>query len=327
VDLARSLGRAWWVLCWVTLALLAAFTIIRIWQPGESELVVGMAAVTPWPYFLAWVVAVAALIRRKWRVAGVALAFIAIQIVLLWPTWRPDVTAAPAVGSWRLKVFDANVRFNNLDLHGIAEEIANDHPDVVTLEEFSEANEKSLLSTGAVDRYHWRYLHPSDDSTGFAVWSDVPLTGSRTWYAGSHAEYSGVLNPAAGGPISLLVVHTYAPYGAFEPQQWANQLAAIKDRAARAPRPLIVAGDFNATGDMRQFRSILNEGLVDSAVARGQGWQMTWPRNHRVVPPFLRPDHVLYSAGLTATSYSLGHGAGSDHRPVKVTLARAATSG
>jgi endonuclease/exonuclease/phosphatase (EEP) superfamily protein YafD len=318
--------RAGTVIAWLVLVALAGLALIRIVQPGASLDVIALVAVTPWPFFLAWPIAVAGLVLRKWPIAATALALVVVQVVIVLPTWHPWVTAAAADGPWRLKVFDANVRYNNPSLAGIAGEIAKDRPDVVALEELSPQNIQSLLSTGAVAGYRWHTIQLTGvNSTGFGVWSDTPLTGSEVWYAGQHAEFAATLHPPSGSPISLLVVHTFAPRGAFYANKaWAAELSVIAARAVAAPKPLVVVGDFNATNDMKQFRVLLHQHLHDAAVTRGQGWRMTWPRDHLLVRPFLRPDHLLYSTGLTATHYTLGNGAGSDHRPLLITLARAA---
>jgi endonuclease/exonuclease/phosphatase family metal-dependent hydrolase len=47
---------------------------------------------------------------------------------------------------------------------------------------------------------------------------------------------------------------------------------------------------------------------------------MTWPRG-KLLPPLVRPDHVLVSPEIAVTGYRLGDGRGSDHRPVVVDLA------
>jgi endonuclease/exonuclease/phosphatase (EEP) superfamily protein YafD len=320
----RHATRVGWAACWLIVGGLAAFTAVRVAQPGDSALVIGVAALTPWPYFLAWPVLGVSITRRRWLMAAGSALLIVAQVSLVLPSWRPDVTAAPAAGAWRLRVFDANVLDTNSDLTGIAAEIEADHPDVVALQELTTANVNSLRQTGAVSGYRWHRIDLVGGSTGFGVWSDVPLADPRTWYAGRHPEFSAELRQADGTRVTLLVVHTFAPHGADEPAEWSAELHAIAERVATAVEPLVVVGDFNATADMKQFQALLHEGLVDAAVARGQGWRMTWPRDLPVVPPFLRPDHLLYSRGLTATAYRLGTGSGSDHRPLLVELAHAA---
>lgn len=298
------------------LTVLVAFTIVRVFQPGNTQLGVAVAAITPWPYFLAWPVAIVSLVRRRWLTVAVSASLIAAQVLLVLPTWWPGEPAAP-VGPWRLRIIDANVRNNNLELGGIAREIEADRPDVVTLQELSDENVRSLLRTGAVADYRWHVIHLSSGSTGFGVWSDVPLADPTVWYADSHAEFSAMLRPPAGPSISLLAIHTFAPRGSGEPTIWSRELQEIAARAAADAKPLIVVGD------LKQFQALLDQHLHDAAVELGQGWRMTWTRNVRFIPPFLRPDHLLYSDGLTATSYRLGQGSGSDHKPLLVELAGA----
>jgi endonuclease/exonuclease/phosphatase family metal-dependent hydrolase len=83
----------------------------------------------------------------------------------------------------------------------------------------------------------------------------------------------------------------------------------------------VVVGDFNATTEMYEFRDILGTDLKDAAVEAGDGWQMTWSRMSRLLPPLVRIDHVLYSRGLTVTSYHTAGDPGSDHQLITATLA------
>lgn len=109
-----------------------------------------------------------------------------------------------------------------------------------------------------------------------------------------------------------------------EPSTWNLEMQAIAAKLRTLPQPLLVVGDFNATQNMHQFRDVLRTGLTDAAVANGKGWAMTWPHDVPVVPAFARLDHVLVSPGLTTHDYRLGGSAGSDHRPILLTVARSA---
>ena len=116
------------------------------------------------------------------------------------------------------------------------------------------------------------------------------------------------------------VAHVFAPVGAGQPALWHAQLSRLAAHLRSAPRPILVAGDFNATTDMRPFEDIEDLGLRDAAVLSGRGWEMTWPRNQHFVIPYLRLDHVLLSPTLTVSGYHLGTGAGSDHRPLEMSI-------
>jgi endonuclease/exonuclease/phosphatase (EEP) superfamily protein YafD len=164
------------------------------------------------------------------------------------------------------------------------------------------------------------------NSDGFGIWSKIPLTGSF-WLAPGHPEFSGVLHPKDQPEVSLLVVHTDAPVTSLEAQYWSADQKVIAQKIQGLPHPVVVVGDFNATMAMRAFRPVLGAGVQDAGTATGEGWQMTWPADHPNLPQLVRIDHLLYSPGLTVTSYRLGVSAGSDHRPLLVTVAPAIAPG
>jgi len=62
------------------------------------------------------------------------------------------------------------------------------------------------------------------------------------------------------------------------------------------------------------------------ASAQGRPYQMTWPRNRRIVPPLARIDHVLTTRGLAVTRIAAGVGRGSDHRPLIADVAVVGTA-
>lgn len=318
--LRRAVAQAALALAWTLIAALTAFSVIRVVQPWGSPLMVAAIGLTPWLYLAAWPVVVLASLVRRWMMAVAAALLVVVQVLFVLPSMHPWATARPASSRWRLTAFDANVRYSNTDLTGIASEIHADNPDIVTLEELSTGNVASLASTHVLDRYAWHFVHLSGGSAGFGVWSRVPMADIRLWSVPGHPEVEATVQPPGQESIHLLVIHTLAPVGRVQLGLWNEELQQIAQRVRQEARPLIVIGDFNATSDMRQFQAV-DRSLDDAAVERGAGWQMTWPRDRRVVPPFLRIDHALYSSQLTATSYRLGNGAGSDHRPLMVTFA------
>jgi endonuclease/exonuclease/phosphatase (EEP) superfamily protein YafD len=117
-----------------------------------------------------------------------------------------------------------------------------------------------------------------------------------------------------GRPIRLFAVHTVAPFGS-QRRQWIEGLQAVGSAVAAERRPVLLAGDFNATWGHRSFRELLDLGLTDAAAARGHAFQMTWPGDTRL-PAFARIDHVMTTRELITTRISTGVGRGSDHRPL-----------
>jgi len=185
---------------WLIVAGLYALAILRLTRTDSSWLVVIAISVSPWLYFLAWIVAAASAAARRWVLAATAGVLVVASLVWLVPQWYPFArAAAPTPGAVPLRLFDANVQFSNPDMAPIAAEILADHPDLITLEEISHSNLASLSATGVLARYRWHYVVPVGGA-GFGVWSDVVMTGAETWYAGPHPEVRAWLRPIGTPP-------------------------------------------------------------------------------------------------------------------------------
>ena len=223
-------------------------------------------------------------------------------------------------GAVPLRLFDANVQYSNPSLVSIAGEIRADHPDLVTLEEISDSNLGSLLASGAVSRYRWNYIVPPRRRGRLRRLVGRAHDGAETWWAADHPDVRAWLAPAGAPRVRLYVIHTTAPRR--RGPRAAGTTSWRPSPTLRAePHPLLVAGDFNATWDMYEFQGVLHAGLRDAAVEAGKGWEMTWSRQVRVIPPVIRIDHILYSSGVTVTGYRTGVGRGSDHHPIEAQLA------
>jgi endonuclease/exonuclease/phosphatase (EEP) superfamily protein YafD len=246
-----------------------------------------------------------------------------VVVSLLWllPQWYPLARASPpAAGAVPVRVFDANVEYTNRDLTGVAGEIRREQPNVIALEELTDANLRSLRATGVLTHYRWQFTAPLANANGLGVWSDIPMSDAELVPGATFPEINAWLQPSGSARVRLYVVHTVAAVGGGV-GAWKANMAAIATEARETPRPAVFVGDFNATWDMFEFQNVLHDGMQDSAVEAGKGWEMTWSRQLPVVPPFARIDHLLYSSGVTVTGYRTGIGTGSDHRPIEVQLA------
>jgi len=306
---------------WSVVAVLGVLALLRILELDASTAMIVAISLTPILYLPAYVVLAFAAATRRWPLGAASAVLVVLHLVWVVPQLRP-VFSSPSVArdAARLRIFDANIRYTNRDMPAVAAEITAARPDVVVLEEPTADQIRALDATGAFTRFDWSLLAPESGSNGFAVWSDVPATGLQRWYAGSHPEIRGWLS-VGGSKVRFYAVHTDAPVGRGGAKNWRTQLSVIRSTLRSEPHPLLVVGDFNATWDHRQFQAILHDGLRDAAVLAGRGWEMSWPRGLPVVPPLVRIDHVLVSGGIHVVGFRLGHGQGSDHRPLVVDLA------
>ena len=84
------------------------------------------------------------------------------------------------------------------------------------------------------------------------------------------------------------------------------------------PAAVIVAGDFNSTPDMRQFRDLLTNGYRDCANQTGAGFAPTFP-SRTWHPPLITIDHVLTRQAACSSIRTL-YVRGSDHRSLLATV-------
>ncbi len=79
-----------------------------------------------------------------------------------------------------------------------------------------------------------------------------------------------------------------------------------------------MAGDFNATIDMKPFRELLSNGYHDSAEQAGAGRQFTYRSNKRY-PPLIGIDHIL-TRNATAVTTEAVTIPDTDHRALLATV-------
>jgi endonuclease/exonuclease/phosphatase (EEP) superfamily protein YafD len=288
-----------------TLLLLAAGLIPLLWGPVLVPLGLGLVFGRRLLAVLSGVVLV---LDLGWALAGLGVP-----------------RAVPAAGTGpRLRLFSANLHFDNPQIDAVADEIRMAAPDVVALAELNERNAAGLRESGVLARYPHQVVRARGGAFGIGLWSRLPVLHPEvTEVAGVPIVRATLL--LGGRPVELYVVHTVAPVG-DDLERWRAQLAWL-DRAVRQePGPLVVAGDLNATRWHRGLSRLLAGGLDDAHERCGRGWAGTWPRGRWPLAPLLRLDHVLVSPEVGVRAVWEGAGHGSDHLPVLTDLVLASTA-
>lgn len=305
---------------WAIAVAMVLACLLRLFGMDTRTVEVAVTSALPWVLAPSLPLAAVGIWQRRYVLGGVSAAVLLYAGIVEGPVMWPFSTAPPAAAAGRLVVFDANVAQDNFNLSEIAGEIRSYHPNVISLEELTPQGLASLERSGVLAGYRWSEVEAHSGASGMGVWSNMPAQLSAWTDPPDQVEIDGWVSTPGGAPVRFDAVHVFAPIDAGQPAEWKRQLAAVRSHLAAEPRPLIVAGDFNATSDDEPFRQILSDGLSDAAVMAGKGWEMTWPRDQAWVIPYLRIDHVLLSGALTVTSYRLGDGHGSDHHPLIVTV-------
>jgi endonuclease/exonuclease/phosphatase (EEP) superfamily protein YafD len=228
-------------------------------------------------------------------------------------------TASAAPGSTPLRVMTLNMHYGAADADEIVATLRTHHVDVLATEEMTPAAVDALHDAGIDEVLPHQDLKPGSAASGNGLWSRYPLTHVHTPFPFGHPPTSTMLDFGGRG-IFVSAVHPVSPYPANAPE-WSTEMGRIATWLADVDGLGVVAGDFNATRDHRQFRDILHGGWEDAATQAGVGWQPTFPaKNRRGIPLLIAIDHVLVRGGIVATHVDRVAIGGTDHAGLVATL-------
>jgi len=222
-----------------------------------------------------------------------------------------------------VRVLSANLRLGRADVPSFVD-LARASADVITLSEMTPDWLRRFYASGIRTEFPYSVLVPVPGAGGFGLWSRFPLAPVTPLKGGgmiaARVQFPGVrIDPVVA---SVHIINPLAFYGrAFD--QWRSGIAAAQVRMAgladaAGPGAVIVAGDFNSTPDMRQFRDLLTGGYRDAVDQIGAGFMPTFP-SHPVFPPLITIDHVL-TRNAAASSIRTIDLRGSDHRALLATV-------
>jgi endonuclease/exonuclease/phosphatase (EEP) superfamily protein YafD len=281
------------------------------WQPA-----IVLAA---FAHQLMWAAPVALVLlaaSRRWFATGAA-AIVLIALVLVEaPLYRG---ASVPAGGTRLTVLQANLKIGSADAADVVRAVAEHHADVLMTEELTTGERARLIAAGLAKRLPYRFdAALPEGGGGLAIWSRFPLSDEHNYPGFQLGVLSATARISATESATVVAVHLLPPYP-YPPAEWLREIDRLRPILAldaRSTRPTIVAGDFNATTDNAQFRSLLGGGLQDAAEHSGAGYLASYPTD-RFFPPVIAIDHVLThdAPAIDAATIALP---GSDHRGLVV---------
>ncbi|MGV0646399.1 endonuclease/exonuclease/phosphatase family protein [Mycolicibacterium sp. XJ2546] len=224
-----------------------------------------------------------------------------------------------------IRVLSSNLRKGRADASSFVG-LAKDSADLITVAELTPEEARRFSHAGIEEVFPYSVLKPAPNAGGIGLWSRFPLSAVRP---GKHRDAAIVAGRVRVPHVRLdpliVSVHITSPVtaeaGSFD--RWRNGIAETKEDLNRfteqaGPAAVIVAGDFNSTPDMRQFRELSTNGYRDAVEQTGAGLAPTFPSN-KWFPPVLVIDHVL-TRNAAASSIRTVTIPGSDHRALLATI-------
>jgi endonuclease/exonuclease/phosphatase (EEP) superfamily protein YafD len=289
----------------------------------------------PYPVYLLpalAAVALSSLLTRAWRLAAGLGAALVATVVMGFVWGRADTGAEPLrMMTYNIKSYLAGPGAEAFD--GIAHEVAQHNPDILVMQdagELAERRQRSPALLAGLFAGRSVYAHGQ-----YIIISRFPLHDCRPGdiaFRGNRFDYARCVVTVRGHDIDLLTAHLLSPRRGLnatrrEPveglddwqQNFADRLVQAGklavDVGART-RPLILAGDLNASQASPVIRRLLARGLRDAFASAGWGYGYTHGHALRVGVSFLRIDHILVSDEIGIVDAFPGGWQASEHRPV-----------
>lgn len=299
---------------------LALAGLLSRYLPVDNVIVLVLAAASPYLTTAGVVSMMLFAVARRWAATILAATLCVVMLAVVAPRYfGPETTGAPSVA---LRVVTANLGMGRADARAVVE-LASTSADVFVAQELTPQAVDALSAAGLDRVFAHRTVDPRPMADGIGVWSRHPIVASAAVDGYQMPMLSTRIRlPGVRFDVSVLGVHLAAP--------WVQPLRWFQDDIARLPETLatlahtaasgavIVAGDLNATYDMRPFRQLLDQGYRDAAEQAGAGLTRSYP-SRPWHPPLVGIDHVLVHNCAATSAYTVAV-RGSDHRGLATTV-------
>jgi endonuclease/exonuclease/phosphatase (EEP) superfamily protein YafD len=260
---------------------------------------------------------------RRILLSIVAVAVVAVTVAVQVP-WYYFGRPADVGQHADVRVLSSNLRKGRADASSFVA-LAKANADVITVSELTPGEVQRFSQAGIEEVFPYSVLTPAPGAAGIGLYSRFPLAAAppakhRGAVAAARLHVPGVrFDPlVASVHVTSPVAHDANSFGSWRSGITATK-AELDDLAeAAGPAAVIVAGDFNSTPDMRQFRDLLTNGYRDAVEQTGAGIAPTFP-SRTWHPPLITIDHVL-TRQAAATSIRTVYIRGSDHRALLATV-------
>lgn len=281
------------VVGWILIALTLGMFTIR--QVGVTDITF-VSLVVGAPYLgvfsLAALILFAATRARIGSTAAVVLTLAVVGVQV--PMFLAD---GPDNSGPELSMLTINVAHGDADAAAIVAAVRDNDVDVLAVQELTPEEVTDLQAAGIDDLLPFSFTAALPVADGTGLWSRTPLT------EGTRLDNFGFVPVQArttvdGQDLTLVSFHAMSPATPRHTAEWDADLARMRSIMETYQGTVLVAGDFNATNDHRQFRTLASSPFSDAAEAAGAGLFRTFPSER----PLARLDHVVTSSNVRAQS-------------------------
>ncbi len=292
---------------WIVAAAMLVFALLRATGSDAHPVIVGLIGLTPFVMIPAWGLLGFGLSSRSLAMTVVAVVLVGAHVMWTLDDLSFGHSAPEQAGGLRLAT--GNLNIDNPTPKAFVATMINAEPDIILLQELTPQAWSQIEAMPELATYTDRVVDPRTTGLGSAILSRIPLTDGR-------AERFGVgwltrADIVVGEErVTLLNVHLTTPLSRLGIERWQAEHEMLAEFVRTRTNPMILAGDFNATGQHDEFRQLLYAGLTDAHDATGSALGFSWGRAGVLL---MRLDHMLMTEGLTPVKSRMADGSGSDH--------------
>jgi endonuclease/exonuclease/phosphatase (EEP) superfamily protein YafD len=301
----------------------SAITIVIRELPLSNNVSLVIAVGAPYAALVALLGLALSVMCRRVVLSAVAVGVVAVTLAIQLPWYY--FGQPPVIGEHvDIRVLSSNLRKGRADASSFVA-LARSGADVVTVSELTPEEVQRFSAAGIEAAFPYAALVPGPGAGGIGLWSRFPVAVLPV------AEHEGTAIVVArlripGVRVDPVVGSVHVTSALVAPREsfgdWRTGITAVKREldgfAAAGSVPVIVAGDFNSTSDMRQFRDLLTNGYHDAVEQIGAGFTPTFP-SYKGFPPLITIDHMLTRHAAASSIRTIGV-RGSDHRSLLATV-------
>ena len=305
------------VVAWVLVGLCAGWVVLRVLGLERGYPLVPLIAFTPFVAAGAAAIVLLALLLRQRAPALLAAVATLVLVAVVAPRALGGSSAPEGSAGPQLRVVTANMRFGHGSAEALVALVRLSRADVLSVQELTPELADRLDAAGLAELMPERVAEPQPGGSGMGLYARVPLEPNAIIRRTMNPMPVGSPQLAGAPPVDVVAVHAVPPTRR-RLVQWRSDLRTLPP-ATPDGRLRILAGDFNATLDHAELRSVLDSGYADAAAQVGAGLHGTWPRGRRLPPP-VTIDHVLVDERVGVRAVSIHTIPGTDHRAVLAEL-------
>jgi endonuclease/exonuclease/phosphatase (EEP) superfamily protein YafD len=271
-------------------------------------------------------------LRWPWRLVALISVGLVATVIMGLVLGHPDTGSSPVrMMTYNAKAYRALYRPDGIE--ALAREIASHHPDILVMQDSGDLTEaRRLLPDYAASIFAGRNVFAESQ---YIVVTRYPLRDCKLSdfsYRDRRADYVHCIVTIDGQDVDLYTAHLLSPRRGLNAaryeraegvddwqQNFADRLTQSRKLAAdiaTRTRPMILAGDLNASEPSPVIRTLLATGLRDAFSSAGRGYGYTHGHALRFGFSFLRIDHILVSPEIGVADAFPGGWQASEHRPV-----------